>query len=220
MSSPKPYSWLPRALFPLGRCLIRLQLRKFVGRKPWQKPPLEVVGPSVIPTGGLLIIANHRSDIDPPLVQYNFPRGIHFMGQDYLFEMKIWGPAIRFFHAFPISRGKVDRAALRHAIELLKMGEVVCIFPEGGITTAFGVRPLEPGVTLILRQTGATVLCCGLQGTGEFLSGGDLNVRVQTGDIRVVWGQPMQFSKDAEPERVLETLRTELIQLSGMLAVE
>jgi hypothetical protein len=52
------------------------------------------------------------------------------------------------------------------------------------------------------------------------LSGGDLNVRVQTGDIRVVWGQPMQFSKDAEPERVLETLRNELIQLSGMPAVE
>jgi len=43
---------------------------------------------------------------------------------------------------------------------------------------------------------------------------------VETGDVKVVWGQPIRFAKDAEPDVVLDTLRSELIRLSGMPAVE
>ena len=74
------------------------------------------------------------------------------MAKSELFDMKIIGKMIRCFQGFPVKRGEPDRASMRHAIELLKMGEVVAVFPEGQLSEDGELQELKAGVALIVRQ--------------------------------------------------------------------
>ena len=84
-------------------------------------------------TGPALLLANHISHFDPPMMATKFPRIIHYMADKPLLEIPVLGPLLKAGYAFPIDRTKSDRAALRTAMDRLKAGNVVGIFPEGGI---------------------------------------------------------------------------------------
>src|SRR5512145_2875418 len=78
--------------------------------------PLRVKGRYRVPRkGGVLVLANHISDSDPPFLQLACPRAIHFMAKSELFSIRVLGPVIRFFGGFPVKRGEPDRASLRYA---------------------------------------------------------------------------------------------------------
>ena len=81
--------------------------------------------------GGLVVAANHRSYLDPPLLGTWFPRTVHFMAKQELFNVFILGRIIRAVHAFPVDRDRADVASIRQALRILKRGDVVGIFPEG-----------------------------------------------------------------------------------------
>ena len=81
--------------------------------------------------GGLVVAANHRSYLDPPLLGTWFPRTVHFMAKQELFKLFVFGRMIRALHAFPVDRDRADVASIRQALRILKRGDVVGIFPEG-----------------------------------------------------------------------------------------
>lgn len=81
--------------------------------------------------GGLVVAANHRSFLDPPLLGTWFPRTIHFMAKRELFTYPILGPLINAVHAFPVDRTTADIGSFRRALRVLKEGGVVGMFPEG-----------------------------------------------------------------------------------------
>jgi 1-acyl-sn-glycerol-3-phosphate acyltransferase len=87
-----------------------------------------------IPTSGpALLLANHISHFDPQLLALKLPRYVHYMADKTLLEIPILGKLMQWGYAFPIDRTKTDRTALRTAMNRLKAGHVVGIFPEGGI---------------------------------------------------------------------------------------
>ena len=86
---------------------------------------------NVPPEGGLVVAANHRSYLDPPLLGTWFPRTIHYMAKQELFKIPVLGWIIDHVHAFPVDREKADLAAVRRALKILNAGGVVGIFPEG-----------------------------------------------------------------------------------------
>ena len=93
---------------------------------------VRVSGWELVPAnGGLVVAANHRSYLDPPLLGTWFPRTIHFMAKRELFTIFALGPLIRAVHAFPVDRDRADVASIRQALRILKAGGVVGIFPEG-----------------------------------------------------------------------------------------
>ncbi|HYK52135.1 MAG TPA: lysophospholipid acyltransferase family protein [Candidatus Eremiobacteraceae bacterium] len=93
---------------------------------------VRVTGAQNVPRdGGLVVAANHRSYLDPPLLGAWFPRTIHFMAKQELFKLFILGPLIRAVHAFPVDRDRADLGSIRQALRILKGGDVVGIFPEG-----------------------------------------------------------------------------------------
>lgn len=93
---------------------------------------VRVSGTKNVPVdGGLVVAANHRSYLDPPLLGTWFPRTVHFMAKQELFKIFILGRLIRAVHAFPVDRDRADVASIRQALRILKGGEVVGIFPEG-----------------------------------------------------------------------------------------
>ena len=178
-------------------------------------PPI-VRGSRRVPrNGGLLILSNHISDLDPILVQLACRRTIHFMAKSELFDIKLLGPLIRWFRAFPVKRGEPDRPSLRHAIELLKLGEAVCIFPEGELSETGELLDLQRGAALIVRKAGVPVICCGLQNTNRILAYGSLRPRISLCFTKAAWGETKSFDLTADAAEILDWAETELKTLTN-----
>ncbi|ADU51225.1 1-acyl-sn-glycerol-3-phosphate acyltransferase [Thermaerobacter marianensis DSM 12885] len=138
----------------------------------------DVRGVENVPAGGpLLVIANHFSWLDPPLVGTVLPRNVHFMAKQELFRNPLAAWVLRRLGAFPVRRGQPDRWALRQALELLEQGRVVGLFPEG--TRSRGpLRPFEPGAALLAVKSGAPVLPVAI--IGPYKLGRPVRVRIGT----------------------------------------
>lgn len=81
--------------------------------------------------GSLVIMANHVSFLDPPVVGCIMNRPVHFMAKEDLFKIPVISWFIKKMGAFPIKRGKPDRKALRKSLAVLKNEEILGLFPEG-----------------------------------------------------------------------------------------
>lgn len=164
--------------------------------------------------GGLIILSNHRADVDPIVVQLACPRPIYFMAKSELFAMPILGRLMRCFRAFPVKRGEPDRAALKTAAAYTHRGQVVCVFPEGQLTETGELQALKPGVALIVRMAEAQVICCGLKRTDAILPYGKLIPRPALGWVSCAWGEPRTFGKHAKADEVLAWAESELRRLT------
>lgn len=161
----------------------------------------------------MLVLANHRADIDPIVVQVACPRRVHFMAKIELFGIPILGGVIRSFGAFPVRRGAPDRASLRVAIELLRAGKVVGVFPEGELTESGELQPILPGAALVARQAAVPVICVGLRNTERVLPYGKLVPRPGWRRIWAVWGEPRSFSTGDSNAAVVEWVEAQLRSL-------
>ena len=108
--------------------------------------------------GGVLILSNHQSFLDPMLVGCPVRRTFHFMARDTLFRNRILGGIFRWVYAFPVKRGRADRAAIRATIERLATGEAVVMFPEGTRTPDGELQPVKGGFRLLVRRANVPVL--------------------------------------------------------------
>jgi 1-acyl-sn-glycerol-3-phosphate acyltransferase len=181
---------------------------KFFGR-------LRSVGGERVPRkGGLLVFPNHRSDCDPPVMHAVSVRPMHFMAKSELFEMKLTAWAMWLSEAFPVRRGEPDRAALRHAAELAKLGEAVCVFPEGQLSETGELQPIKPGVALIVRMAGVPCICLGLKHTEQVVPYGTLRPHFSKDRVEAVWGEPRTFDKSATAEEITAWISSELTTLS------
>lgn len=178
--------------------------------------PFRVFGRNNIPReGGLLILSNHRADVDPIAIYLACPRPIYFMGKSELFAMPVVGAIMRAFRAFPVKRGEPDRAALKLAAAYTHLDKVVGVFPEGQLTEDGKLQPLKPGAALIVRLTECPVICCGLRRTDRIMPYGKVIPRPAFGWVEAHWGEARQFPKGTSPEEILTWVEQELRRLSG-----
>jgi 1-acyl-sn-glycerol-3-phosphate acyltransferase len=128
---------------------------------------LEVRGTGNLPaTGCAVLAANHRSVVDGvllALVGARRGRSIRFLVAAEIFEHRIPGWTLRTFDQIPIRRGSQDAGALDEAIEALRGGSVVGIFPEGRVNDEPSMLRGRTGVARIALAAGAPVvpLVCG-----------------------------------------------------------
>ena len=112
-----------------------------------------------IPKAGPLIIApNHVTYVDPPLVTLAVRRPVYFMAWSRLFDVPLLGRLIRFLRAFPLETESADPTAVRGAARLLKAGQAVMIFPEGGRTLDGRLQRFKPGAFRLACSQGAPIL--------------------------------------------------------------
>ena len=102
--------------------------------------------------GPVLLVSNHSSHLDPPLVGFSCMRRVLYLAKAELFEVPVIGRSIRSLGAFPIRRGGGDRAALRVSIELLRAGNCLLMFPEGSRSQDGALREAQNGVAMLLNQ--------------------------------------------------------------------
>ena len=113
---------------------------------------------SVPPHGGLVVVANHGSHLDPPLLSCAMGRPVAFMAKEELFRVPLLGPLIRACGAYPVARGVGDREALRTACRRLQEGWATGVFLDGTRQADGRVsRPL-PGAALLAARTGQPLL--------------------------------------------------------------
>jgi len=172
-------------LYNIARFILRMILF-FFGRE-------KAIGKENVPTeGGVLICANHISYIDPPAVGVLLARKVHFMAKAEIFDIPILGPLVRAYGTFPVHRGKADRTALRTAIDLLRAGEVVAMFPEGKRSLDGNMLPAEAGVGMIAKNAGVPVVPAALINTNRLLRPHTWWLAFT--HVTVIYGKPLDLS--------------------------
>src|SRR2546430_8499342 len=125
-------------------------------------------------TGGFLLAANHISHFDPFIISSVVRRKIDWMAMAEFFRFTVVRFLLRAVDAFPADRDRADRKTIRTAIERLKDGRVIGLFPEGGIRD--GARsllegaPLRPGASTLAHIAGVPTLPCVILGSDRLYS--------------------------------------------------
>ena len=128
----------------------------------------EVRGRENIPReGGVIVAANHISFWDPPLIGSALPREMHFLAKEELFRTPVLGWAIRGVNSIPIRRGVADLTGMARALEVLRVGEALLMFPEGSRMRDGELHPARPGVGMMAVHADVPIVPCYISGSGR-----------------------------------------------------
>lgn len=141
--------------------------------------------------GGVLVAANHASYLDIPLLGCGMTRRAWYLGRSDLFPVPVLNRILRSLGWIPLRLGRLDRDAFGKAIDLIRAGKVVVIFPEGGRSLDGRLRPPKAGIGVIVAQTGCPVVPAYIKGTFEVLPAGARWPRWRRVGVR--FGAPLQF---------------------------
>lgn len=106
----------------------------------------------------MLLVCNHVSLADPPLLAVSVRRQLHFMAKRELLTSPVWGPLLRALNVYAVKRGEADRAALRLTEQMLADGHVVAIFPEGHRSPDAALQRPQEGVAFLARRANAPIV--------------------------------------------------------------
>lgn len=119
---------------------------------------LEARGREKIPMRGRVIIAaNHRSYLDPPILGSMLWREVRYLAKEELFKIPVLNWIISYLGAIPIKRSKLDLEALRRSTEILENGEALLVFPEGHRSRDGKLQQGLGGVGYLASQTNTDV---------------------------------------------------------------
>ena len=157
---------------------------------------LEAHGQEHVPMSGpTLVVANHSSVLDPPLVGAASPRTLHFMAKAELFDLPLFGRFIHALNARPVRREGHDASALRAALKLLDEGKALLVFPEGTRGEEDVLREGKPGAGMLAMLSGATVVPTFIRGSGRAWPRGSKGPR--PAKVRIDFGKPLVFERPA-----------------------
>ena len=108
--------------------------------------------------GSLVVVSNHGSHLDPPLLGHALGRPVSFMAKAELFKIPLIGSIIRMCGAYPVKRGASDREAIRTATKRLNQGWAIGVFLDG--TRQVDGRCNNPlsGAALLAARSGSKLL--------------------------------------------------------------
>jgi 1-acyl-sn-glycerol-3-phosphate acyltransferase len=154
-------------------------------------------------SGPLIVVANHLSNADPPLiVGWLTPalgRPMHILAKESLFVGPI-GAFLRSQGVTPVKAGGSDIEAFRAARAVLERGEVLCIFPEGTRSYTGELGDPKPGVAMLATRSGAPILPVGISDSDRFLGRGTRFPRIGT-RITISVGAPFTLKLDRSRPR-------------------
>ncbi len=134
---------------------------------------MTVSGKENIPhTGPFILAPVHRSYIDTPIASGCTRRRMRFMGKDSMWKRQPLNWMLSALGAFPVTRGSADREAIMRAIQVLKSGEPLVLFPEGERKSGPVVQPLMDGAAYVACKAGVSIIPVGIGGSERVMGKG------------------------------------------------
>jgi 1-acyl-sn-glycerol-3-phosphate acyltransferase len=172
--------------------------------------------------GPIVFVANHQSHFDPVLVGIaGIDRPSAYLARASLFAFRPFAMLIRLMHAIPIDRDRGSPDAMREAIDVLRAGRCVTMFPEGTRTRSGAVGAFRPGMVLVARRGGASILPVAIEGAHDVWPSGRRGPRLR-GRIMVRVGAPIGLREIEEGDQrdIVERLRREIDAMRLALRAE
>lgn len=177
--------------------------------------------------GGALILANHRSPLDPQLIWMNHhlrhderARSIRVIGflmaREYFEQPGLVGWISRAMCSIPVERNGHDMAPTREAIRRLEAGDLIGIFPEGGINMGAGLRSANPGVAFLALRAGVPIIPVYIHGAPQ--SESMVAPFFTPSRVRVSYGTPLDLSHLRGLRKTQELLQNVTLALMTRLA--
>lgn len=122
--------------------------------------------------GPLIVVSNHASNFDPPILSCCVRRPVAYMAKEELFEVPILKQAIRLYGAYPVQRQSADRSAIRAALKSLEEGWATGVFLQGTRTPDGRITEPKLGAAMIAAKAKAPLLPVSLWGTERIFQKG------------------------------------------------
>ena len=173
--------------------------------------------------GGFLLVANHISHFDPFIISSVVRRKIDWMAMAEFFPLPVLGFLLRAVDAFPADRDRADRKTIRSAIQRLKQGRIVGLFPEGGIRD--GARsllkgaPLRPGASTLAHISRVPILPCVIIGSDRLYSKKNW-LPLRRTPIWIAFGNPIPHFPNLEKSAARACIDRELAAAFKILYTE
>ncbi|MBP3442553.1 MAG: 1-acyl-sn-glycerol-3-phosphate acyltransferase [Clostridia bacterium] len=162
-------------LRPLAKFIIKVKYK------------VNYVGIENLPENGAYILAsNHITALDPVMIAAACKRPMHFMAKKELFENKLSGWFLTRLNAFPVDRTKFDEESINYAIEIVKNGDILGIFPEGTRSPDFTPKAGKGGTCYIAKVCKCDVVPVSIYTNDEAKSGTKLTIR---------YGKPIKYEE-------------------------
>lgn len=150
---------------------------------------VKVTGVDNIPKdGAYMVVFNHVSIYDPPVVGAYLPRKPEVLGAVDIWSRPGQNILARIYGGIPIRRGEVDRSAMERCLQALRSGFPLLLAPEGGRSHEPGLRTAKPGIVYLVDQTHVPIVPIGVTGTTD-----DFFKRAIRGErprVQIVIGNP------------------------------
>ena len=140
-------------------------------------------------TGAVLVVSNHQSHFDPPLIGAGCWRRMNYLARKTLFRFAPLGWLIHTLDAIPIDRDGLGLNGIKESLRRLKRGEMVLIFPEGTRTRDGEMAPFRPGFTVLAARSKAWILPVAIEGAFDAWPRSQKLPRL--GTIHVLYGEPI-----------------------------
>lgn len=165
-----------------------------------------IYGAEQVPQEGpLVVVSNHASDFDPPILSCCVRRPVAYMAKEELFRVPVLKQAIHLYGAYPVKRGSADRSALRSALSFLEQNWAAGVFLTGTRTVDGQITDPKLGAAWLAAKAQAPLLPVSLWGTHAILHKGSATPRPVPITVRI--GQviaPPKSGDRAELESVTQ----------------
>ncbi|MEB3255271.1 MAG: lysophospholipid acyltransferase family protein [Synechococcaceae cyanobacterium] len=165
--------------------------------------------------GPLVVVANHGSHLDPPLLGHALGRPVAFMAKAELFRVPLLGPLIRACGAYPVSRGASDRQAIRTASDRLCEGWATGVFLDGTRQSDGRVNAPQPGAALLAARADAPLLPVAIVNSHRALGPHGAGLRLVPVHIRI--GTPIPPPASRRREDLDAATRAAQAQINALL---
>lgn len=173
--------------------------------------------------GAFLIVSNHQSFFDPPLVGGLITtRHTDFIARAGLFKFKPFGWLIAALNSIPVAGDGNDTAAMKEALRRLALGRCVILFPEGSRTPDGAMRPFKRGIALLVKRAKCPVMPAAIEGVYDAWPRRNARPYFFGKRIAVMYGDPIphdDLMKDG-PDAALRRLEVEIDRMRLILRAQ
>jgi len=155
-------------------------------------------------TGPVLLVSNHQSFLDPPLVGCGFYRRMNFLARKTLFKFKPFGWLIDTLDAIPLDKQGIGFQGIKETLRRLKNGEGVVIFPEGARCFDGEIGQFTSGYVTLAMRSNATIVPVAIAGAFEVFPRTRKFPSFFKKPIRIEYGEPItpEFYKNKTEEEI------------------